>query len=197
MLTTMDISATEPEDIVVPEHPEGGEFTYAIFTSDGSAVFTDSLIEAVSQNLPGYGELAELVEAREPNADQAADAMLGLRYDDLTIYADALQRWMVNDAAENGRIDLEKIGDQALSALMNERIVPFEGIEGEDGTVSHTWEYEVPLILFVTDYQPYTSRTQPDGKIIWIDPSTELTYLQSLDTLGVIDFMILAPFEEE
>jgi len=196
MLTITDISATEPEDIVVPEHPEGGEFTYAIFTNDGSAIYTDSLIEAVAQNMPGYGELAELVEASEHDADDAADEMLGMRYDDLMISADALQRWMIADAAENGRIDLEKIGDQALSALMNERIVPFEGIEGHDGTVSYTWEYEVPLILFVTDYQPYTSRTQPEGKIIWIDPSTELTYLQSLDTLGVIDFMVLAPSEE-
>lgn len=191
MLTTMDISTTEPEDIVVPEHPEGGEFTYAIFTNDGSAVFTDSLIEAVSQNLPGYAELAERMAAKESDSDDAADAMLGMRYDDLRIYADALQRWMVNDAAEQGKIDLEQIGDQALSALMNERFVPFEGIEGPGGTTSYIWEHEVPLILFVTDYQPYTNRPQPSGKIIWIDPSTELTYMQSLDTLGVVDFMVL------
>ncbi|MHB1548928.1 MAG: hypothetical protein ACYCX8_09360 [Acidimicrobiales bacterium] len=191
MLVTTDITTTDPEDIVVPEHPDGGEYSYAIFTSEGTATFTDSLIEAISQNLPGYAELAERMAARESDSDDAADAMLGMRYDDLRIYADALQRWMVNDAAEQGKIDLEQIGDQALSALMNERFVPFEGIEGSGGTISYTWEHEAPLILFVTDYQPYTNRPQPSGKIIWIDPSTELTYMQSLDTLGVVDFMVL------
>ena len=193
MLVTTDITTTDPEDIVVPEHPDGGEYSYAIFTSEGTATFTDSLIEAISQNLPGYAELAERMAARESDSDEAADAMLGMRYDDLRIYADALQRWLINDAAENGRVNLEQIGDQALTALMSERLVPFGGIEGEDGTVGYTWECEVPLILFVTDYQPYTSRPQPDGRIIWVDPSTELAYMQSLDALGVVDFMVLEP----
>jgi len=186
-------TATNPdsEEITVPEHPGGGVFSYAIFAPNGMALFTDSLVEALAQEIPGYADLADQAAAGGPDADQAADEMLGLRYDDLRVYADALQRWMVNDAAERGRIDLAAIGDQALSALMNERFVPFDGIQEPDGTVNLVWEHDVPLILFVTDYEPYTSRPQPSGQVMWVDPSTELTYLESLDTLGIVDFTVL------
>ncbi|MHB8318082.1 MAG: hypothetical protein ACYDEP_02450 [Acidimicrobiales bacterium] len=186
MIVTVEVDA-ENGEIDIPKHPDGGEYTYAICTAHGEAVFTDSLVEALAQQIPGYADFV----SRASGTDSALDELLGLRYDDLRLYADALQRWMIDDAIENGKIDVTSIGDQKLSALMNERLIPFEGIEEDDGTADFTWECKVPLILFVTDYEPYTNRPQPDGQIMWLDPSTELTYMQSLDTLGVVDFLVL------
>ncbi|MDA8342412.1 MAG: hypothetical protein M0007_09350, partial [Actinomycetota bacterium] len=62
---------------------------------------------------------------------------------------------------------------------------------GEGGTVSFEWTCPIPLVLFVTDYAPYSARPTPSGNIIWIDPTTELTFMDSLNALGVVDFLAL------
>ena len=49
----------------------------------------------------------------------------------------------------------------------------------------------VPLVVIATDYQPYTDRLAPNGRIVWLDPSTEVTFLRALDSLGIIEFRIL------
>ena len=53
-----------------------------------------------------------------------------------------------------------------------------------------TWDHPtVPLVLIWTDYAPYTDLEPPVSKyqpIIWLDPSTEMTLLRSLDQIGLI-----------
>lgn len=197
MIVTTD--ATQGDEFEVPVHPDGGEFTYVVFDNDGSGTFADSLVELLGEQIPGYKSIAESItaEADSHAIDQALDDLLGLRYDDLLVYANALQRWMVSNSTERDLIDLQSIGDEAVSALMNERFVPFEGVTAADGTVDLNWQHSTPLVLFVTDYAPYTDRALPEGNIIWVDPSTELTYMQSLDTMGVVDFYVLSENAEE
>jgi hypothetical protein len=48
-----------------------------------------------------------------------------------------------------------------------------------------------PLVLIAPDYQPYTGRPAPTGRIVVLDPSTEVSFLRPLDTLGIIEFLVL------
>jgi hypothetical protein len=48
----------------------------------------------------------------------------------------------------------------------------------------------VPLVLMTSDYVPFTERPAPTGNIFWLDPTTELTYLRSLDRLGVMKLLV-------
>lgn len=74
--------------------------------------------------------------------------------------------------------------EESLTALLSDKTVPVEGFE--------SWDHEtVPLVLLATDYDPYVpDRPAPTGNIVWIDPSDETAFLNSLSNLGVINFYV-------
>jgi len=67
--------------------------------------------------------------------------------------------------------------------------MPFTGKVKDDCELDMEWRYETPLILMRTDYQPHTSRELPTGNIIFIDPSSEYSFLRSLELLNVCRFI--------
>lgn len=187
MMTTIaaPTTAADIDEMEAPLLPGGERYPYVVVYGDGSSTYSDSLTEIIGVGIPEYALLGD--------SDADDDRRLEMRYDDLRSFADILQRWLTGDGIERELIDVLSIGDSALTALMSERINPFEGVavDEDDETLSFEWTCPIPLVLFVTDYAPCANRTAPTGNIIWIDPSTELTFMHSLNALGVVDFMVL------
>lgn len=90
------------------------------------------------------------------------------------------------EATNEDRFDPSTSSEDVLTALFNEREIPFEGVTGPDGSVSVNWEHEVPLVLIDTDYAPFTERPTPTGSVVLLRPSSELEYLRSLSDAGMI-----------
>jgi hypothetical protein len=180
------IATVEPCDargtVGVP-HPDGGEWLYAVLDGSGALTFSDSVSELVATAIPGYMNL--------PAGDGGHDAALGMRYDFLVELARRTQQSIVDQAVKSGELDLTGLADDTTTALFADRTRPFEGLAGSDGAWTYHWDLAVPLVLIATDYQPYTHRPAPNGRIVWLDPSTELSFLRSLDTLGIIELRLL------
>jgi hypothetical protein len=52
---------------------------------------------------------------------------------------------------------------------------------------NNKWSYPVPLALNTMMFKPYNELKKPTGNIIWIDPTDELSYIQSLAKAGIIE----------
>jgi hypothetical protein len=52
------------------------------------------------------------------------------------------------------------------------------------------WNHKVPLVLVATGYAPYNSTPRPTGNVLWLDPFTETTYLETLAEIGLIELMV-------
>lgn len=140
---------------------------YGALAPDGSVTLAETATEMVSDFIEGYASLDN-------------DTALERRYDLLVWLGNATQQHYVHMAEEAGTLAEGNMDEDTLTALFSDRSRP-----REDGD----WFQEVPLILLATDYSPYTERRRPNGKIVWLDPVTEVTFLRSLDKLGVIRLM--------
>ena len=180
------IATVQPSDSPTASrtpHPDGGNWLYAVFDSSGTVTLADSATELVSIAIPGYVNL--------PDSEAGHDEALGMRYDFLVELARRTQQSIVDQAVKSGDLDLTGLSDDATTALFSDRTRPFEGLPGADGQWTHHWDLAAPLVLIATDYQPYTHRPTPNGRIVWLDPSTEPSFLRSLDTLGIIELRVL------
>jgi hypothetical protein len=180
------IATIDPAPVSVtaePPHPDGGEWRYATLDGSGALVFSDSASELVGMAIPGYMSL--------PEGDAGHDEALGMRYDFLVELARRTQQSFVDQAVKSGELDLTALSDDETTALFCDRTRPFEGLDVADCGRAHHWDLAAPLVLIATDYQPYTGRAAPTGRIVWLDPATELSFLRSLDTLGIIELRVL------
>ena len=84
-------------------------------------------------------------------------------------------------AAENGDFDASTAGEEVLTALLTAKTTPYTG---------PTWRQSVPLVLIDTDYQPFTSRPRPDGRVIYLRPAQEHDYLASLAEAGLVHYLV-------
>lgn len=172
----MIVTITPDQDMEagLPAHAEEDEdWVYAIVTATGTTHLSDSASELIGIGLDGYPVTVE--------TDDDATAALEMRYDDLLGYAAHFQRFLVAAAQENDVVNLVEVDDETLTTMLQERSIPFSG---------PSWTFPVPLVLLVTDYTPYTTIPAPQGNLVWLDPSTELTYLQSLDRVGAVKLFI-------
>jgi len=165
---------TEAQHIPLPPYPGEGEWPYAVITNSGEVLVSDSVSDLVAVGLPGYRDLSD--------NDDGFNEGLVARYEDLVGHAAAFQHILLSEAHERGVVNINNLDDDTLTHLMEERTVPFEG--------NAPWECPVPLVLISTDYEPFTTRQIPEGNIVWLDPITEVTYLQSLHKVGVLHFLV-------
>jgi hypothetical protein len=173
-LPLTDANSTDVADIVLPPHPDGGAWPYAVIMASGEVLVADSVTELVAAGLPGYGDL--------PDDEEGFDEGLVARYEDLVGHAAAFQRQLMSIAHAFGTVDIPSLDDDTVTALMSERSVPVEDIP--------EWTCPVPLVLISTDYIPYTDRPAPEGNVVMLDPVTEVTYLQSLTKIGALRFLV-------
>lgn len=175
-------SVAADSDITLPDHPDGpGGWAYAVVDKDGQVIFADNTGELVALFVQGYADI--------PGNDAGHDLALVARYEALVEIAERSQRFLVDEAVERGTLDPLEAGEDVLTALFAPRERPWGGMEGPDGQVSFEWDGPVPLVLIATDYAPFTGRPSPTGNVVFLDPSTELSFMVSLDTLGLVKFM--------
>jgi hypothetical protein len=180
------IATVQPSEALtdsLPPHPEGGDWLYAVLDSSGALSLSDSASELVGMAIPGYTDHGQ--------GEAGHDEALGMRYDFLVELARRTQQSIVDQAVKNGELDLGALSDDKATALFSDRTRPFAGLTGANGEWTFQWDLAAPLVLIATDYQPYTGRAAPTGRIVWLDPSTEVSFLRALDTLGIIEFRVL------
>lgn len=128
---------------------------------------SDSIMELTDSILAGH-------------RTETADGRLALRHDALADRANTLQALIVADA------DAQTLGEDALTVMLHDRrteTVIFDG-----------WESVLPLFLMATGYAPFTDVPRPSGAtIVWLDPHTERTFLDSLASLGAVQLFVADP----
>jgi hypothetical protein len=182
-----------------PAHSDlGGEtasWPFVVLSIDGRTFYSDTLTEIIEANIPGYVE-CRLTDDKDgiEYFDTGSDLALVARYDDLAKFARIMQETLLTQAVEDGTFDPSTISEDVLTALVSERHVLFTGVplsdDPNDERVDLEWTAPVPLVLIATDYVPHTEVEAPTGNIIWLNPHTEMTYLQSLERLGVLKLTI-------
>ncbi|GAA3635370.1 hypothetical protein [Microlunatus ginsengisoli] len=159
----LDDPADDPTE-AAPDEP----ISYRL-THDDRVVEAGSLTELVADLIPGYGEL--------PGTADGDELALLARWQQAVTTANRVQAVLIADVAERGTFDVGTAGEEVLSVLFADRIDPVEVEE---------WAQPVPLVVVSTSYAPFTDATPPTGNVRWINPHTELTYLQTLAGLGVV-----------
>ena len=212
----MLVSLGPNEPVSLPPHPDGpGGWAYAVVDDEGQVIFADNAGELVALVILGYGDISD--------SDEGHDEALATRYEALVEMAERAQRYLVDQAAESGLFDPLEADEETLTALFAPRTRPWEGhaaapptgigptgtgpigtgpvrpsLTGTGPTASrppgdHVWRDRVPLVLIATDYEPYTDRPKPTGRALFLDPSTEISFLRSLDALGLIKLLAAGP----
>lgn len=49
---------------------------------------------------------------------------------------------------------------------------------------------DVPLVLVATEYAPYGTAVKPAGNVMWVDPFTETTFLDTLSEIGIVELLV-------
>lgn len=100
-----------------------------------------------------------------------------MRLEQAIVIATAVQESIVAAAVQ--RHDLDETTDEyAWTTLLAERESVDPGVR---------WEHRVPLVLVTSLFAPCTERDQPIGNVAWIDPTDDVTLLETLQALGVIE----------
>lgn len=173
--------------IVEPLHEDGAPFASVLVAAadadGGQAItFADSATDLVAQLIEGYDAI--------PDTDEGHDDALFARYLFLLRVAAMHQAALIETAVDAGDFDPTRADDELLTALFSERGKPFEGRRLPTGEVEQDWTADVPLVLIDTDYAPFTERHRPQGRVVWLDPSLETTFLESLDRLSLIGYRV-------
>jgi hypothetical protein len=130
-------------------------------------VLSDSLTDVVADMIDGY-DSSDPVHAFEQRLDYV-------------VRSTAFQQGIIAAAAAaDGTLDIETVGEDALTALFSDRSEAAEVTE---------WHHEVPLLHVASHYEPYTERPRPKGNVHLLDPYTELTLLLSLHAAGSLEVM--------
>ena len=162
-------SPTEPPDS--PAAVDAPKAHFRLRHPDGT-VESDTLTALVAALVGnGYADLP-------PSSNGDEQALLA-RWQQSVTTANQVQAVLTGSAVQAGTIDVAKAGEEVLTPLFADRLHPVELDE---------WTVPVPLVLICTDYAPFTDNTPPTGNICWINPHTERTYLDTLASLGVVEF---------
>lgn len=148
--------------IQTPEHPEQRTWTVAWVFRNGDAIFADSLTDIVSVLIPGYEDLDD---------DHEDDLHLNARIDALVPLARQAQELTLADLAHREH----RLSNDELNAAL---------LDKEKPTSLERWNPAEPLILLTTTYTPYTDDEAPEGSIMWLDPTNEAVFLESLRKVG-------------
>lgn len=116
---------------------------------------------------------SEYIEESDP------EVLFLMRLEQAIVIATAVQESIVAAAVQRHDLD-ETTEEDVWSALLAERETVHPGVR---------WEHRVPLVLVTSLFTPYAEKDQPIGNIAWIDPTDDVTMLESLHGLGVIELL--------
>lgn len=124
-------------------------------------------------------ELLAAVIGFEYLEESDPEVLFLMRLEQAIVIATAVQESIVANAVQRRDLD-ETTDEDTWTALLAERETVHPGVR---------WEHQVPLVLVSSLFAPYTERDQPIGNIAWIDPTDDVTTLESLQGLGVIELL--------
>lgn len=152
---------------------DGSPWPFVMLHGDRT-VFADTRTELVGALIPGYDDI---------DADDDVTALVD-RFNTAVRIANNLQGFIAGVVANdpNAEFSLATATEEELTLFLSDRLDrPVENIG-----VTH-WEHDIPLVLVTTMFEPYdTGHEIPSGHILWIDPTDETTFLDSLADLGQI-----------
>lgn len=114
---------------------------------------------------------AEYLEETDP------EVQFLMRLEQAIVITTAVQESIVAAAVQHGDLD-ETTDEHVWTTLLAQRETADPGVR---------WEHRIPLVLVSSLFAPYTDRDQPIGNIAWIDPTDDVTMLDTLQALGVIE----------
>lgn len=91
--------------------------------------------------------------------------------------AEVLQESIVGSAVQAGDLTAEDDED-VWTPLMDPRETAIPA--------GDSWSHKVPLVLVRSFFDPYSDPKPPTGNILWIDPTDDLTLLDSMSDAGFI-----------
>lgn len=144
--------------------PDGARFAL-LMSGSADVVFAETRSGITDLVVAGHGE-----------ADSDEDRV-GLRSDFLAELAAHVQGAVLSSVGTGG------LDEDALTVLLHDRATDVVELE--------EWDSNVPLLLMATGYAPYTDVPAPVGDtILWLDPATETTFLDSLARAGVAELLV-------
>ncbi|MCG7309684.1 hypothetical protein [Brachybacterium sp. ACRRE] len=122
-------------------------------------------------------ELLAAVIGEEYLDEDDRDLLFLMRLEQAIVIATAVQESIVATAVQ--REDLDSTTDEdTWSTLLAGR---------ESADPGPRWDNPVPLVLVTSLFAPFTGRERPTGNIAWIDPADDVSMLESLQKLGLIE----------
>lgn len=155
----------------MPVREDGTPYPFCMAYQD-RAVLAESRTELVSDLVEGYADL--------PEGDEGNAEALVARFETAVHVVDQFQQIIAAQAVEDGKFDTKVESEENLTAIFTPR-------REKLGEIA-PWSHVVPLVLISTDYAPFTEVPAPEGNILWVNPYTETTFLDTLTQLGVIEF---------
>lgn len=163
-----------------------GAGPFAMLHGEGLTTLSGTRTGLLTQIIDGYADVAATA-VQTPDDDPLLDA----RYDFAVETAAMLQAGFLAQAEKSGAYDLAAETDEDVYlAYARDPDEPFAGFRpGGGDDVSFAWDREVPLVLIRTDYAPFTEAPTPSGRVVFIDPATETTLLDTLNEAGLITLL--------
>ncbi|GAA1491594.1 hypothetical protein [Brachybacterium sacelli] len=124
-------------------------------------------------------ELLAAVIGPEYLEESDPEVLFLMRLEQAIVIATAVQESIVAAAVQRRDLD-ETTDEEVWTALLAERETVDPGVR---------WEHQIPLVLVSSLFAPYTDRDQPIGNIAWVDPTDDVTMLETLQGLGVIELL--------
>jgi hypothetical protein len=160
-----------------PVNSAGEQYLHVLDRPEDS-VYADTVTDICETLIPGYDEL-------DHTPDGDAEALV-LRYDASVVIADDIQEQLLAQASADSKAQLSD-EDLALVQASRHKAVRLDSV----------WEKPVPLILISTHYAPYTELPAPDGEIGFINPHSEVSFLESTSQLGIWNYTDLRKVPDE
>jgi hypothetical protein len=170
-MASITIEGALPDTLPVRE--DGSAYPFALAWED-KAVLAETRTELTAELIEGYADL--------PETEEGDVEALHARYRTSVQIANTIQQVLAANATEEGKFDPSLQSEDVLTAIFTDRSEKIDEIAD--------WAHEVPLVLLATEYAPYGTATRPTGNVLFVDPYTETTFLNTLSELGVVELFI-------
>lgn len=170
-MASITIEGALPDTLPVRE--DGTAYPFALAWQD-RAVLADTRTELTAEIIEGYAEL--------PEGEEGDTEALYARYRTSVQIANTIQQVLAANATEEGTFDPSLQSEDVLTAIFTDRSEKIDEITD--------WTHDVPLVLLATEYAPYVTAVRPTGNVLFVDPYTETTFLESLSNLGVVELFV-------
>lgn len=171
-MASLTIEGALPDTLPVRE--DGTAYPFALAWED-KAVLAETRTELTAELIEGYADL--------PATEEGDTEALYARYRTSVQIANTLQQVLAANATEEGKFDPSLQSEDTLTAIFTDRAEKIDEI-------AEWTNADVPLVLVATEYAPYGTAAKPSGNVLFIDPFTETTFLDTLSEIGIVELLV-------